>query len=560
MRRAGRPRTPGCDTPRGLAPPGLAPWPDSGGWVLVLAFSAAVNLLMLAGPVFMLQLYDTVLPSGSGATLAALFALVCLLYAVMAALDVVRLGLASALGARAQARLDQALTEARAGVAHPADADTIRRALASPGMIGCVDLMWTPLFLGVLFVLHPWLGWAGLGGAAVLAGGALLHHGAAGTAARAAGQDAARAAQVWDIGLAHAAGGPPPPGWAGWRTQAGRAAMRLGRNAALHTGLSRGFRLFFLQSALLAIGAWLVLRGQTTPGVMVAATILVARALAPLEQAAAHVPLLFDARAAHRRLAPALMAGRIAAETAAPARAPALSVTDVAVLLPGLPHAALRGVSFNLRAGMALGVIGPQGAGKSVLLRALAGQVPLASGGISWWMVPLDAARIGYLPQRVDLVDGSAAFNITLGRPVSAATLARVARVAGLQALLARLPRGIETPLGTSARPLSGGEAVLIGLARALIGKPRLLLLDDPQSGLDAEGTAVVQAAVRAVLAEGGIVVMTAQRPSAVACCDWLLWLDDGRVVALGPRDAVLRQLGSGGPAARAPLPAEGGG
>jgi ATP-binding cassette subfamily C protein len=542
---------------------GLAAWPDRGAWLLLAIFSAAVNLLMLTGPLFMLQLYDRVLPSRSGTTLAALFGLICGLYAAMAVLDVVRLRLAADLGARLQIRLDRAFVGTRAGqrTAAPADIDVLRHALTAPGMVGLLDLAWAPLFLGMLFTLHPWLGWAGVSGCLILGAGALLYQREAHIASRQAGQAAAAAARLWEVAAIHSGGRAPPPGWADARARAGATLLRLGRGAAVHTGLSRSFRLF-LQSALLALGAWLVLLGQTTPGAMVAATILAARALVPVEQTAAFWPLLAEARAARARLRD-LPRAPVDAQMALTHVArlslvgAELAVSDIAVVLPGFPRPALQSVSFTLRPGIALGVIGPQGAGKSLLLQALAGAVPLASGGVFWAGTALHGGApglVGYMPQRVDLIAGTLAANITLGRIVAPAALLRALRRSGLEGLLALLPDGLETAIGPGGRPLSGGEVARVGLARALLGQPRLLLLDDPQAGLDGDGCAMLQAALRATLADGTMLVMTAQRPSAVAGCDLLLALEAGRATAFGPRDAVLRGLATGGPAIVRPL------
>lgn len=543
---------------RPLASAERAGWQDRGAWGLVAVFSAVVNILMLTGPIFMLQVYDRVLPSGSGATLAALFALVCGLYAAMAVLDAVRLYLVADLGARVQARLDTAITwpGAAASPAQPGDVDALRRACAAPGCVALFDVAWTPLFLLVLFGLHPWLGWVALGGCAVLGVAALAHQRAASVAAQAGAQALARAAHLFEVAAAHSPAAPPPRGWAAARAQAGHAALRAGRAAAIHIGLTRGFRLF-LQSAVLALGAWLVLRGEATAGAVLAAAILAARALVPVEQAAAHIPLLLEARAARVRIGAAPVAGpegdapgrRGPAIRPAGAADRALRISGLAVALPGMTRPALQGICLTLEPGSALGVIGPQGAGKSLLLGALAGSVPLAAGSVLWggWagvgLAP--PGHVAILPQRVDLIAGSLAANIALGRAVAPAAVLRAVRSAGLDGLVAALPQGLETPVGPGARPLSAGETARLGLARVLVRRPRLVLLDDPFACLDADGAAALHATVRRLRADGVIVVLTAHRPSSVATCDRILVLESGRMAAHGPSDAVLQALSS---------------
>jgi ATP-binding cassette subfamily C protein len=338
-----------------------------------------------------------------------------------------------------------------------------------------------------------------------------------------------------------------------WQTDRS-TALTEGQTAADVGGLwsttSRGFRLY-LQSAMLGLAAWIVLQGELTAGAMIAGSILMGRALQPIEQIVAQWPLVTRRTEARARLSDLLAhVPPPRPRTPLPRPAARLEVAGVTLLPPGESTPVLRGLSFTLGPGQALGVIGPSGAGKSSLARALTGLWHPNAGSIR-----LDGATpdqfdpdvygrlIGHLPQRVALFEGTIAENIArLGQPDEAALIA-AARTANAHDMILRLPQGYDTKIDAAGGRLSGGQMQRIALARALYGNPVLLILDEPNSNLDNEGSLAVNAAIRAHKAAGGAALVMAHRPAAIQDCDLLLVLEDGQRRAFGPRDQVLREM-----------------
>jgi ATP-binding cassette subfamily C protein len=534
----------------------------------VLAFSALVNLLMLTGPLFMLQVYERVLPSRSAASLYALFGLVGFLYAAMVVLDHARARLVARLGARLARQLEgpvfeaaQRLQQRRPGDplarAAPGDLDTLQRWLASPVFLALFDAPWVPAYMALIFLFHPLLGWLAVAGAAALLGLAVLNQVVV-RGRLAAAADHARAAERLGEALGAEAGTLAALGmeraafarWAALRGQALVATIDGSDRAAFFAAASRGLRLF-LQSAMLAAGAWLVLAGQLGPGAMIAASIILGRALAPVEQAVGQWGSVQAARLGWHRLGLLLAGWREApARLALPRPAGMLSAQDLVVMPPGERRASLREVSLQVAPGQCLGVIGPSGAGKSTLARALVGAWPLAAGAVRLDGLALEAwdpevlgAAIGYLPQRVVLFDGTVADNIARLQPgADPQAVIEAARAAGAHEMILSLPRGYDTPVTGGGSVLSGGQVQRIGLARALYGAPAVVVLDEPDAHLDGAGMAALGAALRALKARGAAVVVVAHRAAALAACDEVLALDGGRVVAQGPRERVLRE------------------
>ncbi len=533
----------------------------------VFLFSIFVNLLMLTGPIFMLQVYDRVLGSRSEETLAALFALVAFLYLMMALLDYARGRIAARAAARFQTLLDSRVFAAmirRASLTREKlsptaglrDLEAVQRLMASPALLAFFDIPWTPLFLLGIFVFHPWLGILAVVGGAILVVVALMNQirtrhpvTEANTAAARADQMAeqlrAEAEMVRSLGMQGAA-------FDRWNIARVRA-QELGLNAADRSGsymtVSKSFRLF-LQSAMLGLGAYLVLQGSVTAGAMIAASILMGRALAPIEQAIGQWSLLQSAIRAWGNLGELL--SEVPPEqsrTALPRPRARLNVQQITVVPPGQAQAALRLVSFTLAPGEALGVIGPSGAGKSTLARALTGIWPPAGGRIRLDDATLDqydpdvlGQYIGYLPQRVTLFDGTIAENIAkLSLNPDAEKVVAAARKAAAHEMILKLPDGYDTRVSANGGGLSGGQIQRIGLARAMYGDPVILVLDEPNSNLDNDGSAALNQAIRDVKAGGGAVLIMAHRPAAIQECDLLLVLEDGMRKAFGPRDEVLR-------------------
>ncbi len=542
-------------------------------------FSVVVNLLMLTGPLYMLQVYDRVLGSRSEATLIALSVIVTFLFLIMGILDHLRGRILARVGVRVQDRLDRRVFEAGmrrlmivpddpVALAAQRDVEAIQRLWSSPLMAALIDMPWTPFFLAAIFVFHPMLGYLSLAGGALIVAVALLNQWRTrGPLARAsdAGLRADRAADLMK-GEAETIRALGMTGAAFDRWQAARGvALAEGLAAAdaggAYTSISKTFRLF-LQSAMLGFGAWLVLRNELSAGAMIAASILLGRALQPVEQAVGQWPLLMRAREAKGRLAQLLtMVPDEPARTALPRPRALLDVSALSVVPPGESQAVLRMVSFTLEPGQALGVIGPSGAGKSSLARALTGLWRPASGKVRLDGATLDqydpdvlGSYIGYLPQKVSLFDGTIADNIArLGRP-DPAKVVQAAQSAAAHDMILRLPEGYDTRISAVGGRLSGGQMQRIGLARALYGDPVLLILDEPNSNLDNEGSLALNAALRRHKASGGAALIMAHRPAAIQECDLLLVLDEGMRRAFGPREQVLRDMVKNhGEIARAP-------
>jgi PrtD family type I secretion system ABC transporter len=540
----------------------------------VALFSAAINLLMLTGPLFMLQVYDRVLGSGSVETLAVLFSLVVFLYGLMGFLDHVRGRTLARLGAGFQAGLDGRVFGAVLRQAeHPGlrerpatglgDLAAVRTLLASPVMGALFDLPWTPLYFAVLFLFHPLLGWAGIAGGLVILALALWNQattrGLQAEAAKQAAEAEARTERtrreietVRGLGMtarltAH---------WAEARDAALKAHIAASDAGGGFTAATKAFRLL-LQSAMLALGAWLVLQGQLGAGAMIAGSILLGRALAPIEQVVGQWGMVQKARAAWTRLEKLLEAAQ---DPAPPMPLPApearLAVRDLAVAAPGERRALIAGVSFAVGPGEAVAVIGPSAAGKSTLARALTGLWPPAQGEIRLSGADLHqydrdvlGLSLGYLPQEVVLFPGTVAENIArFAADARPGDIVAAARAAAAHELILQLPDGYDTRLTEGGGRLSGGQRQRIALARAFYGAPPVLILDEPNAALDDQGVQALNAAIAGAKAQGRAVLIMAHRPSALAECTHVLMLDGGRMRAFGPRDEVLAKLVKGGP------------
>ncbi|WP_432759533.1 type I secretion system permease/ATPase [Defluviimonas salinarum] len=532
-------------------------------------FSVFANVLMLTGPLFMLQVYDRVLGSRSEETLVALFLLVGFLYALMALLDFARGRLMARFGARLQAGLDTRVFEATLRQAlhplarsqpasAPRDLEAVQVLSASPVLLALMDLPWTPLFLAAIFVLHPMLGWLAMAGGAVLIAVTLANQ--ALTARKVTGAQASAALAQKFAESARQAGeivraqGMAPAMTARWTRQRDEAldeSIAASDWTGSFSALTKALRLF-LQSAMLAAGAWYVLKGEVTGGAMIAGTILLGRALAPIEQAIGQWPLVQRARAAWLSL------GRFLAEIPPeprriqlPAPEAVLAVQGLTVVPPGARAPTLRNVSFRLEPGQALGVIGKSGSGKSTLARALLGIWPPAAGEIRLGGAALDqydpadlGTHVGYLPQEVTLFAGTVADNIArMAVEADPAMVIEAARKARAHDVALSLPKGYDTVIEGGDCQLSGGQRQRIALARAFYDDPALIILDEPNSALDAEGTEALNLAVRDGKSRGKAVIIMTHRPMAISECDALMVIENGMVAKLGPRDEVLRSM-----------------
>lgn len=532
-------------------------------------FSIFVNFLMLTGPLFMLLTYDRVLGSRSEETLVALFAVAAFFFLVMGLIDWARGRILTRLGANFQATLDRRVFEAMlkkasldqdpdeiATSGHQLkDLEAIQRFFGSPVFSALFDAPWAPVFmLGIAF-FHPWLGTLAVIGGSFLILSAVMNQlltrvasvksaAASYRADRYSEQLQNEAETIRSLGMQSNAFEQ----WTQARETALKQTMRSTDTGGGFLVFSKTFRLF-LQTCMLALGAYLVLNGQATPGLMIAASILLGRALAPVEMLVNQWSTVQRAKRGWDNLASLLSEipeDRVVVELPQPnAR---VNVQDLTVVPPHSRRATLRRISFAVQPGEAVGVIGPSGAGKSTLARALTGIWPATAGKITLGGAPIGqyhperlAAYIGYLPQRVTLFDGTVAENIArLSSHFDHDMVVAAATRAAAHDLILRLPDGYNTPVRTIGTQLSGGQIQRIGLARALYGDPVLLVLDEPNSSLDNEGSVALNKAVLAMKEAGNSVLIMAHRPSAIKECEKLLILEDGEVSAWGPRDQVM--------------------
>ncbi|MGB3281115.1 MAG: type I secretion system permease/ATPase [Pseudorhodobacter sp.] len=538
-------------------------------YVMIFVFSFFVNLLMLTGPLYMLQVYDRVLGSRSEETLIALSVLVVILFIAMGFLDHARNRLIARVGARFQDALDKrvfqaavrrltlAPTDPNAQVAQR-DLEAVQRYLSSPVHLAFFDIPWTPIFVTAIFIFHPVLGWMSIGGGLCLVVLTFLNRGMTQGPLAQANMTSIYADRLADnlksesetvqaLGMANA-------GFNRWQKARGAAlaANILSSDlGGMFLATSKTFRLF-LQSAMLGVGAYLVLQAELSAGAMIAGSILLGRALAPIEVLVGQWAQVQRSQEGWERLAILLsQQPPETPKTALPRPRAALDIQSLTVVPPGASQAVLRMVSFTVQPGQAVGIIGPSGSGKSTLARAIIGVWRSAGGKIRLDGAALDqfdsdvlGSYIGYLPQNVTLFDGTIADNIArLSDNPDPAKIVDAAQRAAAHEMILKLPDGYDTRVTTIGGRLSGGQIQRIGLARALFGDPVLLVLDEPNSNLDNEGSLALNKAIRAMKEAGNIVLIMAHRPAAIQECDTLLVLEDGARRAFGPRDQVLREM-----------------
>ncbi|MBJ3777390.1 type I secretion system permease/ATPase [Acuticoccus mangrovi] len=531
-------------------------------------FSFVINLLMLTGPIYMLQIYDRVLASGSIPTLITLSMIVIVLYAFMAALDLIRQRILirightfdDEIGATAFASYVDAPMKLGTLAAHAQpirDVDQLRQFFSSTGITALFDMPWMPLYLAVVYMVHPALGLLATVGGVFLIVIAILTDRMARQAVAQSSETSTKRSLFADSARRNAevVRGMGMLGGIGYvfadlNRSFLRANARSAEIVSTSTVLTKVFRLF-LQSAILGLGAFLAVEQLITPGSMIAASIIMSRALQPIEAAVGNWRQFLGSRQSYRRLNATLEATDDSERMELPVPHATVAVDHIAVLPPGGRTPILHDVSFSLKSGEALGVIGRSGSGKSTLARALVGVWPTARGTVTLDGAPIGqypagalGRHLGYLPQDVELFEGTVADNIARFDPDFAPeTVVAAARAAGVHDLVLSLPEGYNTVLGESGATLSGGQRQRIGLARALYGDPFLVVLDEPSSNLDSEGEAALTAAVDAVKARGGIAVIVAHRPSTVRSVDKLLMMGDGRMLDYGPRDEILAKV-----------------
>ena len=546
-------------------------------FIVVGIFSMVANVLMLAPTMYMLQIFDRVMSSRSDLTLIMMSAVTLFLFVVMAFSEWMRSRVLVAAGLRLDALLstrvfnasfEARLTQSGAAVGRAfSDLINVRQFLSGSGTLAFFDLPWAPIYLAVLFVLHPMLGYAALVFAVVQGALAWFGHrqiiAPAEVASKANSESGAylqsklRNAEVLEsMGMVH---NLHPH----WKARHDKALDLGGRAQALthRIGAWSKFIRYSQQSLALALGALLVIDGQLSPGGMIAANVLMGRALAPIDTLVSTWRSFVSARASFGRLED-LLRTYPESDPALSRVAPvgAVAVRDLVATAPGRPTPILKGISTSVQAGTVTVVLGPSGSGKSTLARCLLGIWPDASGEVLLDGLPVEGwdrmelgPHLGYLPQDIELFEGSIAENIARFGAVDPEKVIAAARSAGLHEMILRFPKGYDTPIGEAGNLLSGGQRQRVGLARAVYGDPVLVVLDEPNANLDDVGEAALVRTVQELKARGCTVFLITHRPGILAVADRLLILQDGKVQADGPRDAVLGALRAAQTAAQSP-------
>jgi len=539
------------------------------GWLVgVGLFSGVINLLALTGAIFMLQVYDRVLTSRSVPTLVALAVVAAGLYATQGALDIIRSRLLVRMGSQVHKILGERVyrtvlqlplrtTAAGDGLQSIRDLDTLRAFLASQGPVAILDLPWIPVYLAFVFILHPSLGWLASAGAVVLLLLTILTEVLSQGPAKAALAEATQRQALSAAGRRNAevlrAMGFADRVVTRWLGINARYLVAQQKASDVVGGLGAISKVFraLLQSAILALGAYLTIKGEVSGGAIIASSVTSSRALAPIELAIANWRSFLAARQSRHRLDELLTA--LAADPK-PMNLPAprreLTVEALSVRAPGTSVPLVQNASFRLMAGEGLGIIGPSAAGKSTLVRAIVGAWPILRGSVRFDGAALDqwsptelGRHIGYLPQDIELFDGTVAENIArLDDNLDSQAIVAAARAANVHEMILRLPEGYETRIGEDGMALSAGQRQRLGLARALYGDPFLVVLDEPNSNLDAEGEAALTHAIHSVRNRGHIVMVVAHRPSAIAAVDLIAVMANGTLQAFGSKDEVLRR------------------
>jgi ATP-binding cassette, subfamily C, bacterial PrsD len=540
----------------------------------VALFSGAINLLTLSGSIYMLQVYDRVLPSRSLATLAGLSVMLLAALLLQGFLDAVRSRMLARIGALFDAALQEPIYRAIASlplkgaglsaVMQPMrDLEQVRGFLSGMGPTAFLDMPWMPIFVVALFIFHPLIGAAATAGAALIIATTLIAERQSKAFAQEAAERAAERATLAEATARNAetihALGMRDRFVQEWRrlNEAYIAGTTRMRDVEADIGAFAKMLRYILQSAILGLGAALVVADQASGGIMIASSIMMGRALAPIEIALGTWKQLVAARQALDRLSAALRAN---VEPPAPAivlprPSKSLAVQDLSVAPPGSRQLVTRNVSFSLPAGTGMALLGASGSGKSSLAKAIAGIWQPAQGAVrldgarlDQWSAATLGQHIGYLPQEVGLFDGSVARNISrFERRASDERIIEAATIAGAHNLILSLPDGYATRIGDGGALLSAGQRQRIGLARALYGNPFLIVLDEPNANLDAEGEAALTRAIAIMRGKHSIVIVISHRVSALAALDFALILNQGQMLAFGPRDQVLARLAAAG-------------
>lgn len=536
-------------------------------FLTVGALSMVVNLLMLTPTIYMLQVYDRVMVSQSQLTLLVVSLITVFLFAVMAFAEWAR----SLLLVRTGVKLDQALSQrvfkaSFLSYLNPAetapakafsDLTSLRQFMTGNGVFAFFDAPWIPIYLAVLFLLHPWLGVMAIVFAFVQGGIAVVGHKAVKETQMAAAKVQSDAQNFLQSKLRNfevlSAMGMQSSLYKRWWTKQQLALLQGGaahQQSGVITAVSKFVR-YAQQSFSLGLGAWLVVRGEISPGAMIAANVMMTRALAPIDLMVATWPGFLSSKESYERLR-ALLSFRTARHNKTLNDVPLgqLTLKDLMVRVPGRDKPIVDGVSFTVLPGTVTVVLGPSGSGKSTLARAMLGiwsdfqgEILLDGQPMVQWTRESLGAHVGYLPQDIELFDGTIAENIARIGKVDAALVIEAAKAAGLHDMILRFPQGYDSRVGQGGSFLSGGQRQRIGLARALYGNPVLVVLDEPNANLDDDGENALMNAVVHLKSSGKTVVLISHRPGVVKVADRLVIMQDGKLVASGPRDGVLAAL-----------------
>jgi ATP-binding cassette subfamily C protein len=536
-------------------------------FVTAIIFSFFINLLMFVSPLYMLQVYDRVLGSRNETTLIGITVIAAFALVVYALLEMLR----SRILVRAGILFDQKIASPifaavhRGNLRNPEgghgvalrDVDMVREFLTGSGLLAFCDAPWTPVFLLACFILHPWFGWMAIVGGLIIFGLTLLNEvatkrelAAAGMASNAAGQYAQATLRNTEVLQAMGMLGALRRLW-GHRHAEVLAFQALASDRAGLIVASTKFTRMFLQTLILGVGAYLAIHREISPGSMIAASIIIGRALAPVELLVANWKGFTAVRASYARLQRLIeIAGPEPERMNLPRPAGQIDAENLIVSAPGKTQPILQGVSFKLAPGTIVGVVGPSAAGKSSLARAVTGVWPILRGTlridgseISHWDPQALGRHIGYLPQDVELFAGSVAENIARFETIDEEAVIAVARKAGCHELIQSLPDGYNTQIGMGGQALSGGQRQRIALARAMYGNPSFIVLDEPNASLDAAGEEALMKAVQELKAMGTTIMIVTHKVNILTAVDAVLVMNSGTVQAFGPRDQILGQI-----------------
>ena len=546
------------------------------GFVGVTLFSAFANILMLVAPVYMLQMYDRVLTSASYETLIVLTLVAVFLLSCFGLLDWVRQRMMARIALALNYEvLDDVLSGVfrgslqrfRQSVNQPVrDLDTVRQFISSPPALAFFDAPWAPVFIAAIFIIHPWLGFFATFAALLILFIALLTEWTSRGPLRNASEHTAESHRFVENSLRHAdvleAMGMFEGFRRRWRDKHDRSVAfqaRGGSRISMLLAASKSGRQI-VQVGILGMGAWLVLKQQITPGMMIAASIILGRALAPIEQGISAWRGFMSARQSWRRLNSMLTNAppeRDGGATSLPRPTGLLDVEGVSAAPPGSTKLTVKRVQFTLQPGSSTGLIGPSGSGKSTLARLMVGVwspqggvVRLDGAAIGDWPSESRFRHVGYLPQEVELFEGTVAENIArLAEPNDNAVLA-AAQQAGCHDMVMRLPQNYETPIAAGGANLSAGQRQRVALARALYGDPALIILDEPDANLDTDGEVALSDTLRNLAQRGVTTLMVTHNFRLLRMVEHILVLKEGVLLESGPRDEVLKRFMRPAPAA----------